>query len=784
MKIHVFFLSLLIAVGGRLCGQTKIDSLVATASQKFFNLYRYTNDSALSPMTLSSVDSTEAVVSGSLLKIKRQLRNLSFNLCQNYYWNTSTPNATLSIGTNFTLVPITKLHNIVSGEREYLAAPWHEKVFYGEPVVINSSNYNDSVIPYQIKIKNLEPLSSYELLQFESGYYIIPSNYNLNDTLFKSFAYNWSNTNSRVLKIAGMYNTKLTNAMQVTINTTGTKPLVPRFPPPDTVYYGADHLFSNSDTLGLDSIYAVTKTSLKMAMHFNLEATLKTYSIEMPANGNYTVMPANSFGTLLNLTELNNQSIVINSENYEKYAKRISFDCKYDGIPYTTVPFSCSAVIITNKWNVLFCQKLTSSFVPFLVFYSNWMGVVQMATKSIGNNYLPKVSQVVCPEVSSATGDLEYNPLPIIGSVPFGSLDTCEYIWQKMTGSGTWTNCTARSSKNKDYTVGTLKVKDITDSVIRYRRIVFNGVHSDTSNTCSMYCLRTDAFTAYSQKLPAVKMRDVTLEGKSPTLHYSINSLYPLSNYVVTDTNTYLKTSNTYTTLSDKLTIANGPNAEHHMYTISAKLNGSCPATNGVTVNVTPPDGDGNNYPAVSIGAQKWLATNLRATRFNDGSPISAAFNTSLKTPANYKWFNNDSILNAFPYGALYNPVTVLNDKQKNVCPVGWRPATAKDWDVLITTCGGDTVAGNSLKIKRGWYTDNGATNASNFNALPSGNSINGFYGKGLFVSWWGLDTDASKPPVYYEVTTVNGRVYKMWFDTQKDILNMYHAIRCVKSGK
>jgi uncharacterized protein (TIGR02145 family) len=163
-------------------------------------------------------------------------------------------------------------------------------------------------------------------------------------------------------------------------------------------------------------------------------------------------------------------------------------------------------------------------------------------------------------------------------------------------------------------------------------------------------------------------------------------------------------------------------------------------------------DVDGNSYNAVVIGTQTWMAENLKATKYNDGTAIpNVTDNTAwgaLTTGAYCDYSNTPS--NSTIYGRLYiwysvdnNSATkVASNGGKNVCPTGWHVPTNSEWSSLTTYLGGESVAGGKLKEigTAHWLSPNtGATNETGFTALPGGYR----YGNGAFSyigtggNWW-----------------------------------------------
>ena len=152
-------------------------------------------------------------------------------------------------------------------------------------------------------------------------------------------------------------------------------------------------------------------------------------------------------------------------------------------------------------------------------------------------------------------------------------------------------------------------------------------------------------------------------------------------------------------------------------------------------------DVDGNVYKTVRIGTQTWMAENLKATKYNNGTPIPLVTTdtewSNLSTPG-YCWYLNDEATYKNIYGALYNWYTV---NTKKLCPAGWHVPSDAEWTTLTTYLGGVSVAGEKLRetSTTHWNSPNPrTTNEYNFTALPGGLRDN----KGAFRSigshgWW-----------------------------------------------
>jgi uncharacterized protein (TIGR02145 family) len=158
-------------------------------------------------------------------------------------------------------------------------------------------------------------------------------------------------------------------------------------------------------------------------------------------------------------------------------------------------------------------------------------------------------------------------------------------------------------------------------------------------------------------------------------------------------------------------------------------------------------DQQGNLYKTIVIGAQEWMAENLKTTVYRNGDAIP-------NVTANFQWegsnsgawcsYNNNSQYDC-PYGKLYN--WYATSDPRNLCPTGWHIPTDAEWTVLTNYLGGLGTAGGKMKSNGTQYweiANSGADNASGFSGLPGGyrsNSNGVFSGVGSFGSWWSATT-------------------------------------------
>jgi len=132
-------------------------------------------------------------------------------------------------------------------------------------------------------------------------------------------------------------------------------------------------------------------------------------------------------------------------------------------------------------------------------------------------------------------------------------------------------------------------------------------------------------------------------------------------------------------------------------------------------------DTDGNTYQTVKIGAQLWMAENLKVTQYRSGETIPNVTDTTAwggLTTGAYCFYNNDAN-NANTYGSLYNWYAFVDSR--NIAPEGWHVPDKSEWQTLVDYLGN---AGGKMKETgtEHWNAPNsGATNESGFTALPGG---------------------------------------------------------------
>jgi uncharacterized protein (TIGR02145 family) len=172
-------------------------------------------------------------------------------------------------------------------------------------------------------------------------------------------------------------------------------------------------------------------------------------------------------------------------------------------------------------------------------------------------------------------------------------------------------------------------------------------------------------------------------------------------------------------------------------------------------------DIEGNEYKTIKIGPQTWMAENLRATRYQDGTLIPEIQNAD-------EWLSTkEASLSYYPNSdatpkpnILYNWYAVNSG---NLCPIGWHVPSDEKWMELERTIG---MEENLIKTvgARGWNqkldgklksTEKGKwqvdrdyySNETGFNALPAGYRTNSgtFQFQKQFAYWWSSSSESEE---------------------------------------
>ena len=167
----------------------------------------------------------------------------------------------------------------------------------------------------------------------------------------------------------------------------------------------------------------------------------------------------------------------------------------------------------------------------------------------------------------------------------------------------------------------------------------------------------------------------------------------------------------------------------------------------------TVTDIDGNSYNTVLIGSQCWTKSNLKVTKYNDGTaiPDETANNAGwggLTTGARsiHTGYTGSSSYIA-TYGYLYNWYAATDNRK--LCPTGWHIPSELEWNSLFNSIGGILVAGQKMTYTGSslWTSIiNTVDNSSGFTAIPGGyrSFLGSFWNIGNVAEFWGSSVSPS----------------------------------------
>jgi uncharacterized protein (TIGR02145 family) len=237
----------------------------------------------------------------------------------------------------------------------------------------------------------------------------------------------------------------------------------------------------------------------------------------------------------------------------------------------------------------------------------------------------------------------------------------------------------------------------------------------------------------------------------------------------IAQTNAQLEMPISGNTVSEKQPLEIKRNALYNLEEIKVRWKKAalenCP---GVPCVVAPPapsftcgtstvlDFDGNAYNTVSIGNQCWTTTNLKVTKYNDGTSIPDSTNSTWGTAAigartEYVGVGTPSSGYVGTYGYLYNWYAAADTRK--LCPAGWHVPTDGQWTALIqflvpsetlstSSTTQSLTAGRLMKKNDALWSTNTGTNTSGFSALPGGYRAGNSGGISTMAFFWSATQD------------------------------------------
>ena len=211
---------------------------------------------------------------------------------------------------------------------------------------------------------------------------------------------------------------------------------------------------------------------------------------------------------------------------------------------------------------------------------------------------------------------------------------------------------------------------------------------------------------------------------------------------------------------------------------------GGVEETDGTGKIVSVSDKDENTYSVVQIGSQCWMAKNLRATHYSDGTSIPLGTPTTISSETAYCYYPNGNQSNVAEYGYLYNWQAATRGQSSNLnnnkgvqgaCPRGWHIPTDVEWTAMETEVNGVPVTyhdnityggthGGKLATGCAWKDTTVAQapgnytfadrNASGFSALPAGRFTGyntGFLNFTLGAEFWSCTKSSINGDKAYE---------------------------------
>lgn len=190
-----------------------------------------------------------------------------------------------------------------------------------------------------------------------------------------------------------------------------------------------------------------------------------------------------------------------------------------------------------------------------------------------------------------------------------------------------------------------------------------------------------------------------------------------------------------------------------------------------------------NTYKIVKIGTQYWLAENLRAAKWIDGTAIEmfkstqgSAWNANT-TGAYHVYADDNDYISIF--GMLYNGYCV--EKGDQLAPEGWEIPSIDQWR-KVRTYGGPAATNFKSDTDYSWNMGKEGTNLNGFNAWAAGyfSTATGDTSDGSDAWFWST-TPYSEGQSFQTLRINQSSTNLTLYTTSGHAYNFGHSIRCVR---
>lgn len=194
-----------------------------------------------------------------------------------------------------------------------------------------------------------------------------------------------------------------------------------------------------------------------------------------------------------------------------------------------------------------------------------------------------------------------------------------------------------------------------------------------------------------------------------------------------------------------------------------------------------------NVYKIVKIGTQYWLAENLRATKWLDGTDIPMYKSTqgsqwNANTTGAYHVYSDDNDYISI-FGLLYNGYCIVN--AENLAPEGWIVPSQEEWKIL-RAYGGPTANNFKSDIEYSWNMGKEGNNITGFNAWAAGlySTATGDADDGADAWFWSTSIyhDSLTDSDTFQMVRLNQSSTNMVrYTTSGHAFTYGHSVRCVR---